>query len=354
MDSTKRKIPIENVLYMFSYIWEKAYYSDFTNLASEDDFDSANILSTLFLVNVNSVLKRGLYKEYFETEEELRGVKGKVDFKESLNKLSFENAKAFCRYDELSENNRINQIIKTTAYKLYKTEGVKEDNKKKLNNTLLHFNNVDLTDINDNSFKIRYNKNNLYVAYLMNICKLINESCMLSENKGNYKFINVLDDDKTMESIYELFVYNFYKYHLEKIAKTYKVRYQSPLSWEFESGNQDLLPKMRLDILLEGKDKTIIIDTKYYKNALTTGQYGNETMISGNLYQIYAYMNRINTEKDLEGILLYPYNNKKLDEEYTVDVINGNKLKKSSLRIITVDLSVNWREIEKSLLGIIN
>ena len=140
MERINRKVPIKNVLYMFSYVWDKVSFQEYTNLNNEDDFDSANILSTLFLLNVNTILKRGLYKEYNEINEEIKGIRGKIDFKNSLNNLSFKNAKAFCYYDILNENNIINQIIKTTALKLYRANGINEDNRKKLNNVLLYFN----------------------------------------------------------------------------------------------------------------------------------------------------------------------------------------------------------------------
>lgn len=42
-------------------------------------------------------------------------------------------------------NNLINQILKTTAYRLFKTSWLKEEYKKKLDNTLLYFNQIDLS-----------------------------------------------------------------------------------------------------------------------------------------------------------------------------------------------------------------
>ena len=79
MERSNRKVPIKNVLYMFSYVWNKISFQEYTYLSDEDDFDSADILSKLFLLNVNTVLKRGLYKEYNEINEEIKGIKGKVD-----------------------------------------------------------------------------------------------------------------------------------------------------------------------------------------------------------------------------------------------------------------------------------
>ena len=132
MDSNLRKVPIKNVLYMFSYIRDKAEFSDYKKLAADDDFDSVNILADLFLLNIDAYLKRWIYREYNEKTEELRGIRWKINFKESLNRLSFYNAKAVCSYDELEVNNLINQIIKTTAYRLYKSKWIKIEYKKKI------------------------------------------------------------------------------------------------------------------------------------------------------------------------------------------------------------------------------
>ena len=354
MEKLNRKVPIKNVLYMFSYVWDKVSFQEYVNLNNEDDFDSANILSTLFLLNVNTILKRGLYKEYNEINEEIKGIRGKIDFKNSLNNLSFKNAKAFCYYDIFNENNIINKIIKTTALKLYKANGINEENRKKLNNVLLYFNQVDFIEIRSNTFDIKYNKNNLYTKYLINICELINNSLMLSEDKGSYKFINILDDDKKMQNIYELFIFKFYKYHLEKKQKTYSVNYQTQLEWDLFNGNNEILPKMRLDIMLKNQDKIIIIDTKYYSDYLSSYRDGKATLLSGNMYQMYTYMNHINSNKSITGMLLYPLNSEFIDEKYTVKIIGDNEISDAKFRIRTIDLSKEWNEVENELLEIID
>ena len=99
-----RKVPIKNILYMFSYIWDKAETIDFALKDNNDDFDSPNILAKLFIENIKDILKIGIYREYKAHTEEIKGIKGKIDFKESMNKLSFENAKAVCEYDNYDEN----------------------------------------------------------------------------------------------------------------------------------------------------------------------------------------------------------------------------------------------------------
>ena len=298
-----RKVPIKNILYMFSYIWDKAEEIDLTLRDNNDDFDSPNILAKLFIENVKDILKIGLYREYKSHTEEIKGIRGKIDFKESLNQLSFENAKAVCEYDNFHENNIINQIIKTTTYRLYKSKDVQEVYRRELNNILLYFNNVDIIEITDKSFNIHFNRNNYYTYFIIMICKLIKECTMLSEDDGRYKFINILDDNKKMELIFELFINKFYVIELKN---TYKVYSQQHLNWNLENVQQNILPLMRMDTVLYGKysNKTIIIDTKYYSDYLNKHYYSEEdkkSLISENLYQMNAYMNNINTNNELIG-----------------------------------------------------
>ena len=48
-----------------------------------------------------------------------------------------------------------------------------------------------------------------------------------------------------------------------------------------------------MDTLIYSKDETIILDTKYYKEYLSTN-YDKKTLISANMYQMLAYLNNIN------------------------------------------------------------
>ena len=352
-----RKVPIKNILYMFSYIWDKAEAIDLALKDNNDDFDCPNILSKLFLENIKDILKVGLYREYKSYIEEIKGIKGKINFKKSLSQLSFENAKAVCEYDNFDEDNIINQIIKTTAYRLYKSNGIQEKFRRELNNILLYFNNIKIIDITDKSFDISFNRNNYYTYFTIMVCKLIKDCTMLSENNGKYKFVNILDDDKKMELVFELFIYKFYN---KELKNEYKVCAQQHLNWNLENGQQDILPSMRMDTVLYSKkdNKTIIIDTKYYSDYLKKSFYNEEekkTLISGNLYQMNAYMNNINTDDELVGMLLYPmpYSENEISEKYNIDVVSNGAVKKAILQIQTINLNNDWRDIKNNLLRIV-
>lgn len=351
-----RKVPIENIFYMLSYIWGKSELVEDSYLNNDDDFESPDILASIFLKNISSYLKIGLYREYVTISEELKGVKGKVDFKNSINNLSFENAKAFCEYDDFQENNLINKIIKTTAYKLYNLDDVRQDLKSKINNVLLRFNNVDIIHLKDNSININFNRNNYYSYEIIKICELINTMTMISEKTGKYKFFDCFENDEKMAKLFELFVFNFYKQKEKEIRL--KASFQSQISWNVKGLDKQWLPRMELDILLENDKDVIILDTKYYKNFYNEDiryNQDNKKLISPNLYQIFAYLNNFQTPKNLKGILLYPksYTGESADLGYELNRISTDKIEKSEMRVKTIDLNQKWKTIETDLMNVL-
>lgn len=357
----KFKVPIKNALFMYSYIWDKVENRDYINLSSEDDFESSNIYAELFLINIKKILKRGLYKEYVSKNDELKVVKGKIDFVSSINSQSFKNGKIYCDYDELEENNIFNQILKYTAMRLFKSSKINEENKKKLSRVILYFSQVDFIELNKESFnKLIFNKSNYYYFFMLKICELIFNAQMLSEETGKYLFYDLFDSDDNMNKVFELFVFKFYEHELDKkehnLDVKYNVSYQRQLNWNITGGDQSYLPKMNMDTLIKSDSETIIMDTKYYKDYFST-YYEKDTFISANMYQMIAYLNNINVVNNLRGILLYPLpkNAVGINEIYNVKVVSeGQGMVDAKIQFVTIDLSKDWREITYDLLCIVN
>jgi 5-methylcytosine-specific restriction endonuclease McrBC regulatory subunit McrC len=66
---------------------------------------------------------------------------------------------------------------------------------------------------------------------------------------------------------------------------------------------------MQTDVTLIGQGKTVIIDCKYYSDALQH-HHGTDKFLSGNLYQIHAYLTnhaaRQQTTRGVGGLLCIP------------------------------------------------
>ena len=125
------------------------------------------------------------------------------------------------------------------------------------------------------------------------------------------------------------------------------------LKWPLERstpGIDKILPAMHIDIVLEHgpSGRRIIIDTKF-NSILTSGWYREETLRSGYLYQIYAYLRSQTGRGDsiadrAEGVLLHPAVGRNIDE---TAVIQGH-----AIRFATVDLAAESATIRRQLLRV--
>jgi hypothetical protein len=109
-----------------------------------------------------------------------------------------------------------------------------------------------------------------------------------------------------------------------------------------------ILPTMRTDIVLDhaASGRRIVIDTKF-TSIVTVGWHREETLRSGYVYQIYAYLRSQVGRGDAfadsaSGLLLHPSVGPEVDQ--TV-VIQGH-----SVRFATVDLTASASSIRSRLL----
>lgn len=133
--------------------------------------------------------------------------------------------------------------------------------------------------------------------------------------------------------------------------KGWRVQCGSTLGWQIDqktAGIDKILPSMRTDVVLDhaASGRRIVIDTKF-TSIVTNGWYREETLRSGYIYQIYAY---IHSQVGLgdpfadraTGLLLHPSVGESVDE--TV-VIQGH-----GIRFSTVDLAASAAAIRSQLL----
>lgn len=339
------QIPIENIYYLLCYAWNKLDESEVINVAADDFETLLDLFAKILHEGTLHILKAGIDKNYITISEAIPGVKGKLSFADSLKKNTFRYGKAVCEYDELSPNILHNQILKTTIGKLLKIKSIDNNIKESLHTVYAKLNEIEEIKIYKKDFSsIRLNRNNMYYSFVINVCELIFDTVSLNERTGEYKFIDFVRDEKKMAALFEAFVLNFYKRELQD----YHV--SAPfIQWDAEALDEsslDYLPRMETDIVLESKDRTIIIDTKYYKETMKKGQYGNQKINRDNLFQIFSYVQNYKKPVNvLEGMLLYPTVQDEVEQSF---LIHGKKI---SVR--TINLNQSWKDIEIELKNII-
>lgn len=287
---------------------------------------------------------------YIEENNEVSTLKGKINISDSVKHQTFTKGSMICQFDDFSKDIILNQIVKTTINILIKSPQLDTGLKNKLLKIRLHFGDIKEIRLSKGLFtSLRYNRNNYHYRMLINISALIYEGLLTNEDGEEFTFSDFIRD-RQMANLYERFVLNFYKKHLDGL----KYNVHAPkLKWnldeEISVEELALLPEMRTDIVVENKvnNSELIIDTKYYAQTLISSNWTDvEKVRTGHLYQIFAYISNSRFPGDIKGMLLYPTIEKEIDANFA---ILGGK----GISIRTVNLDAEWIDIYNRLLSLV-
>lgn len=332
---------------MLAYAFRVLKQSNYSHVATEDFENIHNLLAAILSKGISQQLKQGLYKEYVDKYDDLAVLRGKLNIQGTIKNRVQNKQRLSCEFDELSEDNIFNQILKLTATILIKNRNVDSEYKSELKKSLLYFSNV--SDISVSVIKwstLRFQRNNQNYKMLMNICYLVIDGLLLSTQSGEYSMATFIDDQH-MHSLYESFIREYYRYHYGNEVNVSA----SFVDWDVPKDSEgiELLPKMKTDITLQKGEKTLIIDAKYYSHTMQH-HFDSNTFHSANMYQIFTYVKNFDKEQtgNVSGMLLYARTNEAIqpDNDY---VIGGNKIS-----VKTLDLNCDFKVIRGKLDAIIN
>lgn len=336
-----RNIWIRNVYYMLSYAFEELKKNNYEQIVREEFDRIQDLFAEILFKGVSAQLKRGLYREYVTRTEDLPLLKGRLDIREAINNRMRCRNVLRCEYDNLSENNLFNQVLKTTLDVLCHERSVSPVQKAKLKQLMPFFSEVDKIDIRNirwNNFV--YQRNNQAYRMLMNVCYFIIDGMLMTTETGKYRMATFSDEH--MCRLFERFVLEYYRVHHRELSPN-----PDRIEWNIcpeEDSMIDFLPTMRSDIVLHRADWTLVIDTKYYSHAMQH-HFDKPTIHSANMYQIFTYVKNLDVENagKVSGLLLYA----KTDEEITPDL--SASFGKNRIRVRTLDLNQEFSGIARQL-----
>jgi 5-methylcytosine-specific restriction enzyme subunit McrC len=323
--------------------------------AAESSPDLLGLLSRILVETTRGLLKKQLGRTHSQRRGLLNGIRGRVEFGESIKHCAFDRAAAYCSYPELVIDTLKNRIIRSTLNRLatdprlHDVDSIQESKlRHEIRAAVRMMHGVELIRITVSDFsRLQIGRNDRDYALPLAICALVHRLEMPTEHSGDRALTSLLRDEITFHALFESFVRNFYRVHLTQ----YDVK-REMLQWNDELGCE-LVPAMRTDISIIGKAaprKRLIIDTKYSIATLVAAPYGKARFKSENLYQLYAYLR---TQEDLsdahrraEGMLLYPTTGCDVDASM---LVQGHRI-----RVATVDLAATWNDIEARLLALID
>src|SRR6056297_120935 len=307
-------IPIRNIYHMLCYAWENTLKRSADEDLGREAFENIyNLLAAILVLGVKRLIKGGFAKDYINKSMEMSTVRGRININDTIKRNSIIRKRVVCSFDDFEKNILVNRILKTTMCKLICCPYTDDKYKTEIRILLRYFSEVDALVLFGVEWKsIRYHRNNTEYRLLLNICELIYKGLINNEESGETRFASFLKE-REMAKLYEKFVFNFYKREMG-----YERVFSPIIKWDiYEEPEDNLLPLMRTDIVLQDFEKMLVIDTKYYASALAKRNFGTtEKLISYNMYQIFTYVKNMDFDGEIGGMLLYPTVDYDLDQRY--------------------------------------
>lgn len=341
MTKAEDSVVVRNIYYMMAYAFRVLDIREYAKLKVEEFDNLADLLAAILHIGISLQLKRGLEKDYEETEEELQAIRGRIDMRATVRLKMAKRTNVACVYDEFSVNTYKNQILKTCALLLLKHPDVAPQRKRDLKRCAMAL--AEVAELNPARIewaRLRYHRNNGSYQMLMNVCYMVVKGLLQSEDEGELK-LATFKDSQQLHALYEQFVLAYFRIEHPEIDRVSAKIIKRGVGEDAPA----FLPGLCTDITLENGAKTLIIDTKCYGSILGT-HHDKEMLSPGNLNQIQSYVTHEaydNPGKEVQGMLLYALTEHEREISESWDEI-GHRF-----HVRTLDLGCDFKEIAAQL-----
>ena len=341
------RIPIANVYYLLCYAWRHVEERDLVRLDALDELDRVHdLLGTVLVQGTFRLTRQGIDRGYRDVREDLAGIRGKVDVGRTVKRALRSRGRVACTFEELTPDVPHNRILRSTLSALLRVRDLDGDVRAGVRRAYEKLASVTVVRVTRRMFdQVQLDGNRRYYRFLLSVCRLVHDLLLVDERSGEHRFAGLTD--AVMSRVYEDFVIEFYRREQDRYRVNRRGR---TIRWARDGTHEDerpKLPRMEADAILEAQDRRIIMDAKYYAEALG-GRFGGK-LRSDNLYQLLAYLrNREATEAPgavHEGILLYPTVGQAVSARVRLE---GHRIHARS-----IDLSKDWKDIHHDMLQII-
>lgn len=318
-----KNILIHNIYYMLTYAFRDFRFNIDDDIAGEKFEEIHELFAEILIRGVSHLLKKGLFKTYESNEGTLTTIRGKIHLYKTCELEQTNPNHAYCSYDELTENNIFNQILKTGFEHILQCPNVSSFRKNSIRSLLMYFHGIDSIYLQDVRWNVlSFDRRTQNYQMLVYICKFIQEDMLMTTEIGTYRMKSLSDDNMCL--LFQRFVLAYFqRHHPDTNARSEQI------SWKFKEGDDDngLLPIMQTDIMLSLGDRTLIVDTKYYSQILQS-HYNKQVYHSGNLMQLYTYVGNYDVAHTgkVDGMLLYAKTEEDFSPDFNRELVDGNRI----------------------------
>lgn len=346
------RIPVRSLWLLMLYASDLFRTRGIGKVGLEDNPDELpDLVAEILAHAVEARQRRRLNLGYRSRDAVLNRVRGRIDILTTERHRLLDRGLVACRFDELTIDTPRNRFVRA-ALETISSIVRRKDLSHRCRSLARGLKAMGVSGNAPTRAQMstdRFGRNDTDDHFMVAAAKLAFDLALPTEASGA-NVLSLPDREATwVRRLFERAVGGFFDVVLS--PQGWRVQCGGTLNWQIyqkTAGIDKILPAMRTDVVLDHPPtgRRIVIDTKF-TSIVTSGWYREETLRSGYLYQIYAYLRSQVGRGDAlsdgaSGLLLHPAIGQTVDE--TV-VIQGQKI-----RFATVDLSASPADIRSQLL----
>ena len=348
-------IPVRNLWLLMLYassLFRELHRRGQAFAVEENPDEIPDLVAQILCRQVERRIRRNLHYGYRQRAATLDRVRGRIDFLSTESHALLARGKVACCFEELTVNTARNRYVRAALESIaaWLADAALARRCRTLATALRRMGVIgDRPGRGEESALHCFGRHDADDRPIVAAARLAFELALPTEEAGRHALPSPDKDIHWIRKLYEKGIAGFYDVVLSPLG--WQIRAGTWIRWQITDktpGIDAILPQMRTDIVLEhpATGRRIVIDTKFNK-ILTAGQYRENSLRSGYLYQIYAYLRSQEGRGDdpladtASGLLLHPVVGEGLDEQVCIQ--------NHVIRFATVDLSARARAIRDRL-----
>ena len=348
-------IPVRNLWLLMLYASELFRCGLRGKVAIEENPDDiADLVAEILSHMVQHRLRRNLTYGYRPEHAVLGRVRGHISLLVTERRQLLSRGLIACRFENLTVNTPRNRFVRGALEKIARIVRDR-DLARRCGSLSVSLNRLGVSGVMPTCIEVstdRYGHHDADDQLMLAAAQLACDLALPMEAEGDVSLPLPEREIAWVRRLFEKAVGGFYDVVLS--SQGWHVDRGRTINWQMgqrTAGIDRILPAMRADIVLDHYEarRRIVIDTKF-TSIVKPGWYREESLSSGYLYQIYAYLRSQEGNGDplsdhSVGLLLYPSVGTMVGEAV---VVQGHEI-----RFETVDLGATAGEIREQLIRIV-
>ncbi len=260
------------------------------------------IFITMFLSELEKLIRKGIKSDYIDKEKNLKYLKGKLKFNDHIRLNYIHKEKFFVQYQEFMSDRVENRLIKMVLEYLYK-KSKSNSNLKRIREFLFIFDEIKVSHkIKEDFSKIQLNRQMKDYELVLQWAKIFLLSHSFSPYKGKEVAFALLFD---MNLLFESYVGHLLK------KRDFDVSLQDREHYLAYLDNNEGKFQLKPDFVVRYNDEVIIADTKW---KILSEEKSHQGVSQADMYQLFAYGNKYNSPQCKNMFLIYPKSEEGLQE----------------------------------------